>query len=217
MRATGWPVLVCQDAWRLLPWAHKLYGCDTRWWDQYNGVPDFQGEKWSTHESGATSNDKTEVARKYGVNLVRGVIADGQGFSMDPGLIHYGNNSGYQSLNMAVLLGSPYIVLVGFDMSHKGKGHFFGKHPEPLFNKDDYEVWVPQFDRAAKDLPSDITIINSTPDSAIKCFPMMSLEQAIEKYCKRRDLLESEMKNCRAVASHFGPFYTPSDWDRTQE
>jgi hypothetical protein len=182
VRAIGWPVLVCQDAWRLMPWADKLYGCDPRWWHQYDGLPDFAGEKWSTHDKNSSSNDKTDVAEKYGVNLVKGAMADGVGFSSDPGVIHYGNNSGYQSINLALLLGSPYIVLVGFDMSAKGKGHFFGQHPAPLYNQTNYESWLPQFDRAAKDLPEEITIINATQDSAIKSFPVMSIEDAIENY-----------------------------------
>lgn len=178
---------MCQDAHRLLPFADKLYGCDAKWWNHYQGVPEFTGEKWSSHDERSTSNNKIECAERWGLSLVQGANADGVGFSLDPGLIHYGNNSGYQSINLAILLGSPYIVLVGFDMSHKGQGHFFGAHPGNLFNQQAYEKWVPQFDRAAKDLPDTITIINATPDSAIKCFPMMSLEDAIENYRLHRN------------------------------
>ena len=179
VKASGWPVLVCQDAWRLMPWADKLYGCDARWWDCYEGVPEFAGEKWSTHGKEPTTNDKAEQAAKYGLKLVRGVSANDKGFSMNPAVIHYGDNSGYQSINLAVLLGSPYIVLVGFDMLHKGKGHFFGAHPSPLHNKTDYEVWVPRFRKAAEELPRDIVIVNATPNSALDCWPNVSLETAL--------------------------------------
>lgn len=159
-----------------MPWADKLYGCDSKWWHHHNGT-DFDGEKWSTHAD--RGNDKREVADQYGVNLVRGCLNDEAGFSTDPALIHYGNNSGYQAINLAILLGSPYIVLVGFNMSRPGgKGHFFGDY-EDLYNQPEYEKWVPQFDRAARLLEGTV-IVNATPDSAINCFPKMKLERAIE-------------------------------------
>lgn len=178
VRATGWPVLVCQDAWRLFPWADKLYGCDSKWWNHYNGVPDFTGEKWTTRDSdSAHHNYKAEEIEKYGLQWVLG--APNQGFSLDPSLIHFGDNSGFQSINLAILLGSPYIVLVGFDMSDRGVGHFFGQHPQGLYQQDNYEQWVPKFERAAKELPADVTIVNATPGSAMRCFKMMELESAI--------------------------------------
>ena len=158
-----------------MPWADKLYGCDARWWNFHNGVPDFPGEKWSTHV--AKENDKLEEAEKYGLKLVKG--AAGGTFSTDPGLIRYGSNSGFQSINLAILLGSPYIVLVGFNMKcHGGKSHFFGNHPAPLYNNEHYENFLREFDTAAK--KTNVTIINATPDTALTSFPCMSLELAIE-------------------------------------
>lgn len=160
-----------------MPWAHKLYGCDERWWDAYDGVPDFKGEKWSTHGDAKGSNDKRAVAEKYGVNLIQGRREDG--FSLDPGVIHYGDCSGFQAINLAILLGSTYIVLVGFNMG--GKGHFFGDHPHGLFNQDNYAQWVPHFDKAAA-LLGDITIINATPDTALHSFQEMPLDEAIRNH-----------------------------------
>lgn len=161
-----------------MPWADKLYGCDARWWDCYDGTG-FTGEKWSTHGNPKTStNDKRETADKYGLNLVRG--EPGDGFSLDPAIIHYGENSGFQAINLALLLGSRYIVLIGFDMG--GKGHFFGDHPSSLLNQDNYAKWVPNFAKAAELLPEGIRIVNATPGSRLDCFPMMSLEQAIADY-----------------------------------
>ena len=178
VKATGWPVLVCQDAWRLMPWADKLYGCDSKWWVNYNGIGDFDGEKWSTHHKGV-SNDKTQVQERFGVRLVGGRRAQYDGFSFDPAVIHYGDNSGFQALNLAVLLGSPYIVLVGYNMSSKNGHHFFGKHTGGLHNQEKFERWVPEFDKAAEKLPPEITIINATPDSALTSFAQMSLDDAI--------------------------------------
>lgn len=161
-----------------MPWADKLYGCDIKWWDAHNGT-DFKGEKWSTHGDAKGANDKREAAEKYNLKLVTG--RPDPGFSTDPNVIHYGGNSGFQALNMAILLGSPYIVLVGFDMSRPGgKAHFFGKHPDGLIDQQEYEKWIPNFDKAAEDYPG--TIINATPGSALECFPAHSLDEALDNY-----------------------------------
>ena len=179
-----WVVLAVQDAYRLMPWADVLYGCDERWWDSQAGCMDFGGEKFSTHDQGSTSNDKRAAAEKYNLTLVKG--SPGVGFSLDQNLIHYGDNSGFQALNLAVLFGSPYIVLVGFDMRHVGgKGHFFGDHKPPLFQRNEYQSFAKHFDKAPP--PDGVTIINATPDSALTCYPKMDLETAIENHSLYRN------------------------------
>jgi hypothetical protein len=162
-----------------MPWADALYGCEPRWWDVHKDCNGFEGEKWSTHDKKNTCNDKIEHSEKYGINLVKG--APGPGFSRDPSVISYGDNSGFQAINLAILFASPYIVLVGFDMSYKDKGHFFGDHPEGLFRQTEYEKFIRHFDKAAE-LLEGVTIINATPGSAMHSFPMMSLEEAISGY-----------------------------------
>jgi hypothetical protein len=62
----------------------------------------------------------------------------------------------------------------------KGKRHFFGEHPKELVStKNGYKNWPPRFDAAAKMLPPGLEIINCTPGSALKCFPQMSLAEAL--------------------------------------
>lgn len=178
----GETVLAVNDAYRLFPAAAVLYACDEKWWDAHSGCPDFLGEKWSSHGSAPRDgkeghNDKLGCAERYGLNLVQGY--DREGFSLDPACIHYGSNSGFQAINLAILFGALRILLVGFDMSARGKSHFFGEHPEGLIRNSNYERFVPQFERAARRLPSDIEIINCTPGSALRCFPMMDLEDAL--------------------------------------
>ena len=168
-----------------MPWADVLYGCDARWWNKHKGCMDFQGAKWSTHSKESCSDNKLEVSEKYGLNLVKGEA--GAGFSTDPSVIHYGDNSGHQGLNLAILLGSTYIVLVGFDMRHvSGRSHFFGDHPRDLFQRDEYESFAKKF----KPAPDGVTIINATPDSALTCYPTMDLEAAIENDLLHRNRAE---------------------------
>lgn len=172
--------IAVNDAYRLMPFASALYAGDGAWWQVHEGAPGFAGEKWSSHGD-ASHNDKRAVAALYGLNLVRGV--DAVGFSLDPSLIHYGENSGYQAINLAVhkLGARGTILLIGFDMRMvDGRRHFFGEHPAPLRQTvHGYRIWPKHFARAAAALPPELKIINCTPQSALTCFPMMDLADAL--------------------------------------
>ncbi len=171
----GERVVAVNDAYRLMPYAEILYACDPEWWAIHDGCPWFKGERWSSHQPG--SNEKMNVAARYGINLIAGT--DGNEFSMDPSFIRYGSNSGFQAINLAIHFGAKRIVLVGFDMRVNGSRHFFGDHPDPLYNRVEFESLVPNFRMAAKALPKEIAIINATPGSRLDCFPMMTLEEAL--------------------------------------
>jgi len=173
----GYPVVAVSDAWRLIPEAAILYSCDAAWWRVHDGCRTFAGERWSCH-GGNDRNDKAPIARDYGVRLVAGALGDT--FSTDPTRIHFGNNSGFQAINLALLMGARRLVLVGFDMRVvDSKRHFFGDHPRPLSNAIDYRYFAPQFLAAARALAPDVTILNATPDSALKAWPIVPLGDAL--------------------------------------
>jgi hypothetical protein len=169
------PVLAVNDAYRLFPNAEILFACDAGWWSVHEGCPEFKGEKWSSHGS-KDHNDKTAAAAAYGLKLISG--ASGDGFTTEPP-IHYGNNSGFQAVNLAILFGAARIVLVGFDMQAAGKAHFFGDHPKPLRNPGAFKSFISAFAKAAKQMPAGVEIINATPDSALTCFPRKALDDAL--------------------------------------
>lgn len=171
----GRRIIAVNDAHRLLPFADILYACDAAWWNMHKGVREFGGERWSSHGLCRKSNDKSDAARDHGLLLVAGRDSH-EGFSLDPDCIHYGSNSGFQAVNMAILLGATRIILVGFDM--RGT-HFFGKHPKGLRNATSFVNFIRAFERAAKYLPKHITILNATPGSALRCFPMVDLHVAL--------------------------------------
>lgn len=177
--ASDLKVVVVNDAYRLFPFADILYACDARWWDVHKGCPDFRGEKWSSHslKGSGVLDDKRAAADAYGLNLVGGV--GDPGFSFDPEKIHYGRNSGFQAVNLALLLGANPLILIGFDMRGGKKNHFFGNHPEGLRQTVSYTNFIESFRWAAKRLPEGIKIFNATPDSALDCFPKVSLNDAL--------------------------------------
>ncbi len=177
-KCRGWyHVIAVNDAHRLLPFADVLYACDANWWDVREGCPTFYGEKWTSHSD--RDNDKTRVMERFGLNVILG--EHGNRFSINPGQICYGNNSGFQAVNLALLFGGNPIILVGFDMRDvDGKRHFFGKHEPPLSDSQNFGAWVQNFAEAAKHLPPGRLIVNATPDSALTCFPHMPLEEALD-------------------------------------
>jgi hypothetical protein len=178
-----WRAIAVNDSYKLAPWADALYACDNRWWEVHGNC--FDGQKWSCHQD-MEGNNKTELCKRIRLNLI--ASQDGDTFSTDPRVIHHGSNSGFQAVNLAMHFGCKLIVLVGFDMRLiDGKAHFFGSHPEELGNGDDrtYRKFANAFETASKSL-SGVEIINATPGSAMKCFPIMSVSEAID-YSLYRD------------------------------
>lgn len=115
---------------------------------------------------------------------------DGHEFSFDQGMIRYGENAGFQAVNLAMLFGCRRIVLVGFDMRHvEGRAHFFGNHPKELRTSTDdvYRKFAKIFAQAAKAIPAKFSIVNATPGSALTCFPIVSIDDALQTIPRPHD------------------------------
>lgn len=101
------------------------------------------------------------------------------GLSDDPRALRTGQNGGYQSIGIAVLAGAARIVLLGYDMQYTGgKSHWHGGHPQKV-----PEVWYTQaYARHFKWLAEtcSLPIINASAETSLKCFPRMSIEEALE-------------------------------------
>lgn len=84
-------------------------------------------------------------------------------------------NSGLLAIKVAVHLGAKRVLLLGYDM---GGSHFFGPHPAPLKNTSPqrFEVFKRQF---ADYRPRGVEIINCTPESGLKCYPMAPLGEVL--------------------------------------
>ena len=99
------------------------------------------------------------------------------GFSTTPGLIHQGQNSGYQALNLAVLWGAAKVLLLGYDMTLQGlRVHFVGNHaglPNP--DKDLLGKFADNFDT----IETDCDIVNCTEGSAVRRFRFGRLEDEL--------------------------------------
>lgn len=172
----GWRVIAVNDAYRLLPHADILYACDWGWWRHHQGAKEAAGERWTCHGTDPSyCDDKSLVAHEYDVQLVAARI--GRGFSQCPEFIHYGHphgSSGFQAVNLALLLGSPLVVLVGFDGHAKRGKHFFGDHPPHLDRCDDRG-----YRDLARSFVPDERIVNATPGSSIEVYRFGDLEEIL--------------------------------------
>ena len=161
-------VYVVNNAYKLAPWANVLYACDDSWWRYYK--PEFAGEKW-------TLSDK--AAADFGLNLIG--RAGKALFSTDEGKVATGYNSGFQALNLAYVQGARKAILLGFDYKDPGN-HFFGRHSGALDRASNMHRWIRAMHDAAPVMAqANYEVINSTPNSAIKCFPQMGIEDALHK------------------------------------
>jgi len=160
-------LIAINTTYRLVPCADILYACDRQWWDHYK--PTFAG--WCV-----TRDEK--AARRH--NLVHMPSARRDGLSLTWPTIHEGENSGYQALNLAVLLGARRIVLTGYDMG--GVGHWHGQHRGGLRNPDErnFARWRDRFATTLADLErAGAQVINCTRDTALTCFPRAKLEETL--------------------------------------
>ena len=161
-------MVAINDAYRLAPWADVLYVADYRWWEWHDAARSFAGEKVTYSALAAT--------RWPGLRWLPGDTR-APGLSRNPALLHCGRNSGYQAINLAYLYGARRIVLIGYDMQRTGdRGHWFGEHPNKV--RSHYKNWLDSYDTIAKQLPAlGLSIINATPGSALRCFPMSRLDE----------------------------------------
>lgn len=85
-----------------------------------------------------------------------------------------GCNSGLMAMDVAHrVYGAKKILLLGFDMHGT---HYFGKHPDGLKNTTEkrFSEHIAQFN-----LWRGCDIVNCTPNSALRRFPMMDLRDAL--------------------------------------
>lgn len=83
-------------------------------------------------------------------------------------------NTGLCSLNLCSQKGAKRIVLFGFDMHLKNYGYWYAAEaipPGPLIF-DNFALMAPRY------VAMGIEIVNASPGSALRCFPIISHEEA---------------------------------------
>jgi len=169
-RTQGQVVIAINDGYQMAPHATYHYFCDSKWWAWHKDRDDykaFQGQRITQDE-----------VREDGIWRIAGEAKPG--LSLDPARVHFGSNSGFQVLNLAVLMGASRILLLGYDMkiARSGLSHWFGDHPDKV--RSNYMAWLSNFSVAAEQCEElGIEVINCSPDTALICFRQMSLASAL--------------------------------------
>lgn len=160
-------VIVINNTHELARWADMLYAADATWWQQYHAkTAGFLGFKVAAEETPFT-------------DVLRVVPSGKEGFDPDPGAIRTGGNGGYAAIHIAAHAGCRRILLCGFDMHGK---HWHPRHEYPLRDAGQgiFKRWIARFETLAPELAKrGIEVLNCTPESALSCFPMAKLEDAI--------------------------------------
>jgi hypothetical protein len=176
-------VIAINESYRLCPWADMLYACDGRWWQLKNWVPDFKGIKVTQDEPTARGHPDIKWIR---IRKLDRLIYSNELLTDDTLEIGSGYNSGFQCLNMCVRFGATGILLEGFDYKRFGNTvHWHGLHGDNLPNPDwtNFQNWIPSISAAAPKLKElGVDVVNCSMESAIKVFPKMSIEAAMERW-----------------------------------
>src|SRR5678816_4073362 len=161
-------VIVVNDNYQKAPWADVLYAADSEWWKLHQGVPSFAGLKYSVDQASLIYPE---------VQILQNTGKDG--FDERPTALRTGQNSGYQAVHLAVHLGASLIVLLGYDMQDT-RNHWHGEHPVP---QDDHGAeWCAYFQTLVAPLSKlGVRVVNCTRQTALTCFPRMSLAEALSQ------------------------------------
>lgn len=165
-------VIVINTSIRMAPWADVLWAVDAIWFEWYPEHQQFSGLKYSldSHPKGPPIFRPADVRLlKEGLRL---------GLSRDPAVLHHGGNSGYSAINLAVHLGVSRILLLGYDMQFTGgRAHWHPDHPS---GKQEVEKWAPRFQTLVAPLrDAGVEVINCSRQTALTCFPRMTIDQAL--------------------------------------
>lgn len=164
-------IITIGDAGRVaLPYSDILYHADKKWWNYYNGCPEFKGGL-------KISFDPTEFKDVY--NLER--TENNQGLASEFPKCVTGNNSGYQAINLATYANPKKIILVGFDMQDTGGKHnIIGDHPREVKRQTNFELFKANIATLTKPLELlEIDVYNCSINTALNCFKKAELADVI--------------------------------------
>lgn len=167
-------VIAVNESYQLCPWADVLYGCDAKWWQLRNYVPDFGGLKIVFDVNTAINHPPIKYIT---------VRPESDKIHLERlGVIGSGGCSGFQALNLAVQFRARRILLVGFDMRVDLETHWHGRHPPPCSNPShtNFVRWQSALGGAFEMLTClGIKVINCSPESSLTTYPKMSIERAL--------------------------------------
>jgi hypothetical protein len=164
-------VIGVNDAFKLGDWVDICWWGDCRWgvWN-HDALQEFGGLSVSCTRCNCQHPDTLQVRRR-----------EGFGISTCSSEVFWNRSSGASAINLAYHLGAARIVLLGFDMTMRDGNHNWHSnhrsHPRPSIYQ---ERFLPPFEKIAEDAKRlKLEILNASPGSELKVFPMVKLEEVV--------------------------------------
>lgn len=174
-RDAGCKVVVVNDTWRACPAADVLYAADYAWWASRAPPADsFKGERWTTSKAWPASSVLLKM-----LNIVE--TKTGADLATEPPICT-GSNSTFQAMSLAVLWGARRIIFTGLDLKcdAAGKDHWHGSYENLRSPRNVLPTFIQAFNRVAPQLVArGVEVINASRDTALTCFPRMSMVEAL--------------------------------------
>ena len=159
VRASGLRTIVVNDSYRIMPDADALFAADAAWWQANPQAERFAGERY-------VSEDQRIDAAVF----------------VPPEHPKAGGNSALRAVQMAYLQGAKTVFLIGVDLRDDEQTHWHGRHEHPSLHNPNESTfrrarlaWLAYSHRMDRPV-----VINCNPRSAVACFPMMALADALE-------------------------------------
>ncbi len=172
-RRSGHHTIVVNATYKAFPDADTLYAGDMMFWRTY------YADIARTFKGKLVTCDSSAAARWPRITRVRGCNREGLGKE----IIHMNGNSGFQALNLAYLRGFKRVVLLGFDnaLGVDGAKHHHKDHPPPCVQNQTFSEWAHKSVKLGLDFEkTDCDVINATPGSALRCFPMADWKEVLK-------------------------------------
>lgn len=164
----GRRVIAINSSYQLVPAADVLIFQDSRWWPEHQvRLQSFAGRIVSFH--GAPGGERVQRVRRLDVS---------HGLSWERDALVFGRTTLQPAINLAVLLGSRRVVLLGADMgpAPDGRTHHHAPHPWPQ-RPGCWDEQMQFLERSVGALrAAGVEILNASPVSRIPWWPKCSLQ-----------------------------------------
>lgn len=169
-------VIAINRAYEKLPNADIIYFTDIDFWETHKAnMKKLNGRLIrGTLRLGTTKDPSVKEYKLTGAT----------GIDTTPDCLKHGNNSVHAAINLALFhLGFDIVYLLGVDMKWKGKQTHWHDGHRRIDNQSVYKQMISNFEEMSKELKKypKKQVININDDSELKCFPVISVEQAFQK------------------------------------
>lgn len=171
----GRRVIVVNSSYEAVPFADYLIYCDHEWWAAHRKALEGFGGKIINPTSSHHRCDRRLFVRKIYP----------PGLSSDRSALAVRRTTFTGAINLAVHLGAARIVLLGADgkMGADGKSHHHQPHRWWRFKAERWDLHRRELETLVEPLRKlGIDVVNASPGSAWDLWPVMTLDEAIERF-----------------------------------